>query len=404
MEKPLRILVVVNLQWDPRLGATRVWMELAEQWRAAGHTVEKFCLTDAYPIETSSRPLYALRQVLFAYKAAAFVKRNGHRFDVIDALIGTLPFSKRRLGFRGLLVARSVGLYLLYERFEQRMARKTPPTARGSFLGRIFYRQVRRRVLRDSDRAVRHADLINVPNEEEAASLREESIRPERLIVQPYGLTPERARAFAAAALMPDVRLARPCVCFVGMWSPRKGAHDWAAIIGAVRAVLPGTRFRFLGTMVETQVIHDALGEAAENVECVSAYQPDELPGWLADCTVGAFPSYVEGFGLAVIEQLAAGLPTVAYETAGPRDILQKKLPQLLVPCGQVAEFAAAIVRVLSLSEQDYRALSETSIQAANDFSWPRIAADAIEIFRRHLRSALPASDGVLAGGDPAKT
>ncbi|MEP6821105.1 MAG: glycosyltransferase family 4 protein [Chthoniobacterales bacterium] len=386
MEKPLRILVVVNLPWDPRLGATRVWMELAEQWRAAGHTVEKFCLTDAYPVKCSSRPLSALRQVLFAYKAGAFVKANGHQFDVIDALIGTLPFSKRRLNFRGLLVARSVGLYLLYERFEKRMARKAPRSARGTFLGRIFYRQVRRRVLRDSGRAVRHADLINVPNEEEAACLREEKISAERIVVQPYGLTPDRARALAFAAIPPESRLARPCVSFVGMWSPRKGAHDWAAIIRAVRAAVPQTRFRFLGTMVTAQVIEDALGKAAENVECVSDYQPEELPGLLADCTVGAFPSYVEGFGLAVIEQLAAGLPTVAYETAGPRDILREKLPQLLVPCGQVEEFAAALVRVLSLGAQDYRALSQKSIEAANDFSWPRIAHHAIEIFRRHLR------------------
>ncbi len=388
MEKPLRILVVVNLPWDPRLGATRVWIELAEQWRAAGHTVEKFCLTDAYPVDSSSRPVTALRQALFASKAAAFVRANGHNFDVIDALVGTLPFSKKRLGFRGLLVARSVGLYLLYERFEQRMVRKMPPVARGTFLGRVFYRQVRRRVLRDSDRAVRRADLVNVPNEEEAVCLREEKIPAERMVVQPYGLTPDRARSFAAAALTPEIRLAHPCVSFVGMWSPRKGAHDWAAIIQAVRAAVPAARFRFLGTMVDDQVIHDALGDAAKNVECVSAYEPDELPRLLADCTVGAFPSYVEGFGLAIIEQLAAGLPTVAYETAGPRDILQRGLPQLLIPSGQVAEFAAAIVRVLTLNEPDYRALSQASIVTASQFSWPRIAEDAIEIFRRHMQTA----------------
>ena len=41
-EKPLRILAIVNLPWDSRLGAARVWMELADQWRADGHTVEKY--------------------------------------------------------------------------------------------------------------------------------------------------------------------------------------------------------------------------------------------------------------------------------------------------------------------------------------------------------------------------
>ncbi len=42
-------------------------------------------------------PIFALRQLHFPYKAAAFVRENGAHFDVIDALIGVLPFSKSRL-------------------------------------------------------------------------------------------------------------------------------------------------------------------------------------------------------------------------------------------------------------------------------------------------------------------
>ena len=63
--RPLRILAIVNLPWDSRLGAARVWIELAKEWTRAGHTVEKFCLTDAYPQPTSSRVHSALRQALF---------------------------------------------------------------------------------------------------------------------------------------------------------------------------------------------------------------------------------------------------------------------------------------------------------------------------------------------------
>src|SRR2546426_10517731 len=94
MTSPLRILAIVNLPWDPRLGAARVWIELSEEWRKAGHTVEKFCLTDAFPKPTSSRGLSALRQMIFPSRAAAFVRQNADRFDIIDCLIGTLPFSK----------------------------------------------------------------------------------------------------------------------------------------------------------------------------------------------------------------------------------------------------------------------------------------------------------------------
>ncbi|MGI8437872.1 MAG: glycosyltransferase [Chthoniobacterales bacterium] len=386
----LRILAVVNLPWDPRLGATRVWIELAEQWRAAGHTVEKICLTDAYPQKTASPRLAAVRELLFARKAAAFVRAHGHNFDVIDALLGTLPYSKRRLCFRGLLVARSVGLYLRYERFAQSVARQTPRTARGTLRGRFFYRFLRRRTLRASDRAVRHADLINVPNEQESVSLREEIGRADGIVVLPYGLAPKTAHALAQAALSPAARLSQARVCVLGMWAPRKGAQDWPRIIRAVRAQAPQAKFRFLGTMVDPRVIPEALGQEAENIECISKYQPDELPSLLADCTVGAFPSYVEGFGLAVIEQLTAGLPTVAYDTAGPRDILRRHLGSLLVPCGQVEEFAATLLRLLSLEVEDYRQLSEKSRLAAAGFSWPEIAAETIALYRHGLENCSP--------------
>src|SRR2546428_7526044 len=102
MNTPLRILAIVNLPWDPRLGAARVWIELTEEWTKAGHIVEKFCLTDAFPTPTSSRGLSALRQAIFPYRGAAYVRRNAQRFDIIDCLVGTLPFSKKSLRLHGL--------------------------------------------------------------------------------------------------------------------------------------------------------------------------------------------------------------------------------------------------------------------------------------------------------------
>src|SRR2546430_3089823 len=97
MEKSLRILAIVNLPWEPRLGAARVYIELVEHWKATGHHVEKFCLSDAFPRPTNSNPLSMLRQLLFAYWAARFVRRDASCFGVLDVLVGTLPLSKEAL-------------------------------------------------------------------------------------------------------------------------------------------------------------------------------------------------------------------------------------------------------------------------------------------------------------------
>jgi glycosyltransferase involved in cell wall biosynthesis len=385
--KPLRILIVLNLEWNPRLGAVRVYMELAEQWRAAGNVVEHFSLSDAFPRVRSSRAGFAIRQIAFAYKAAAFVKENAARFDVIDALIGSLPMSKKKLGFVGLLVARSVGLYRLYDRFEMRARQRWPHRSRGKFLGRIFYSLTRRWLTRASDQAVRHADLINVPNENEAVCLRRELGSADRIIVQPYGLTNDRCRALLEHAAPATVRLAGKKISFIGMWAARKGSHDWAQIIRRVRQNIPDARFCFLGTMVEAGTISSDLGNSSRrDVEFISEYSPEDLPKLLSDCAAGAFPSYVEGFGLAVLEQLAAGIPTVAFDVPGPGDILGEQLPELLVVSGEIDAFAAAICHLLKLDVAAYESLSKRCVGIAATFNWRTIAGNALAKYRERLR------------------
>src|SRR6476620_10802149 len=174
MEKPLRILAVVNVPWDRRLGAARVWIELTDEWRKAGHQVEKFCLTDAFPEPASSGAHAAIRLLAFPQRAAKFIRENAERFDVIDALIGTLPFSKKSLGFHGLLVARSVGLYHLYEKFERMAAKRWAPIKKARLVGRPFYWFFGQRLRAASQASVRHCDLLNLPNSDELVCVRDE--------------------------------------------------------------------------------------------------------------------------------------------------------------------------------------------------------------------------------------
>jgi glycosyltransferase involved in cell wall biosynthesis len=387
MDKPLRILAVVNLPLDPRFGAARVFLEVTDEWTRSGHLVEKFCLTDAFPNPAASPIAFAFRQWFFVYKAAAFVRKHGDRFDVIDALIGSVPFSKRSLRFKGLLVARSVGLPQLYDQFEQSVGKRWPGFSKGKLAGRILRSFIRWRSLRAADKSIRRADLVNLPNEEEASYLRREAeSESQPMIVQPYGLSIERRDALLRAARPAAARLAQKKICFIGMWNPRKGSRDWAEIIRNVRKQVPGASFCFLGTMVDPRIVLRDLGEEASTaVQSIADYEPDQLPELLAECAVGAFPSFVEGFGLAVIEQLAAGIPTLAYDVAGPRHILGEQLSQLLVSPGDVASFAAAISGVLRCNPEEYQALAQRSVETANRFSWPTIARDTLRLYETAL-------------------
>lgn len=386
MDKPLRILCVVNVPWDPRLGAARVWIELSDQWRRAGHAVEKFCLTDAFPEPPASPVQNALRLLGFPQHAAKFIRENADRFDVVDALVGTLPFPKKALGFHGLLVARSVGLYHLYEKVERAAAKRWPPAPKGKLLGRPFYWFFNQRLRAASRTSIQHCDLLNLPNGDELECVRLEINSRKPAIVQPYGVRPERRDALAAAAAPARQRWEKKKIVFLGMWSRRKGSLDWPLIVTEVRARVPQARFLFLGTMIANEKVWTDLGiESADFVEIVPQFDPDQLPGILADCAVGAFPSYVEGFGIAVVEQLAAGLPTIAYDAPGPRDILRGDLAEFLVPAGDTARFSDAISNLLTGDFAAYDQLSARSRHAAANFSWPAIAEATTAQYRAHL-------------------
>ena len=195
-------------------------------------------------------------------------------------------------------------------------------------------------------------------------------------VVQPYGLTPARRQALGDAAAPAEARWRKKKIVFIGMWSPRKGAKDWGQIVRQIRARVPDACFLFLGTMIATKnVWNDLEFGPADFVEVVPQFDPDELPRLLSDCAVGAFPSYVEGFGMAVVEQLAAGLPTVAYDAPGPRDILRDNLPGLLVAPGDVARFSEAIAQIFERGAASYQELSERSATTPCDSPGPRSPA-----------------------------
>jgi glycosyltransferase involved in cell wall biosynthesis len=384
VEKPLRILGIVNLPWDPRLGAARVWFELSEQWTKTGHKIDKFCLSDAFPKPTRSRALSAWRQAVFPYRAARYVRRNAGKFNVVDCLIGTLPFSTKSLRFDGLLVGRSIGLYLAYDEFMRFSRRRWPDQPRGKFLGRLFYTFTSWLLRRSANRALARCDLFNVPNEDEKQSLGKCSTVP--TIVLPYGLNEAERAALAGAAQSASARLAQKEICFLGMWSARKGSRDWPEIIRAILNSVPDARFSFLGTMTDQQtVLRDLRLSSSKSIRCLTSYDPKELPQLIGGSVVGLFPSYIEGFGLSVLEQLAAGIPTIAYDVPGPRHIFAATDAQFLVPVGNTKAMAGRALEMLQMNETDYSALSAKCRQIAEQFRWEQIASDTIRAYAAAL-------------------
>jgi glycosyltransferase involved in cell wall biosynthesis len=81
-------------------------------------------------------------------------------------------------------------------------------------------------------------------------------------------------------------------------------------------------------------------------------------------------PSLAEGFGLVLIEAMAAGVPVVATDVAGIRDVVRAGQTGLLVPAGNAAALAHAIERIIMDQALRHQLTSNASADVRQRFVW----------------------------------
>jgi glycosyltransferase-like protein len=180
----------------------------------------------------------------------------------------------------------------------------------------------------------------------------------------------------------------RPLVLSVGGLEPRKGSDVLVQALallrepgrpGPVLAVLGGHSFQDYRAYREAVLDRlPGLGlELGRDVVEVGTVPEADMPSWYAAADVLAFPSVKEGFGLAVLEAMSAGLPVVTSDLPVFREYLEPGRDALLVPVGDAAGLAAALRSVLT--DRGRRAtLVAAGRSVAERFTWAESA-------RRHL-------------------
>ena len=85
--------------------------------------------------------------------------------------------------------------------------------------------------------------------------------------------------------------------------------------------------------------------------------------------------------GVTTIEANACGTPVVASNVAGLRDAVHNPYSGLLIPYGNVDEFASNITKLL-IETKTRQLMSNESIEWAKKFDWDKSANKSIEIFQ----------------------
>jgi glycosyltransferase involved in cell wall biosynthesis len=93
----------------------------------------------------------------------------------------------------------------------------------------------------------------------------------------------------------------------------------------------------------------------------------------LGQIDVLVLPSLAEGFGLVLIEAMAAGIPVVATDAPGIRTVVSNDVNGLLVPIDDPAALAQAIERVTSDRALQIRLVEAGRRTVAERYSWASV-------------------------------
>ena len=177
-----------------------------------------------------------------------------------------------------------------------------------------------------------------------------------------------------------------PCryILAVNMGNPKKNAP----ILAGAYAKLPSSVRADVKLVVVGEWSPDALDlrRVAENAGCgadviLTGHIPrEDLYRITAGASLFCFPSLHEGFGLPVLEAMAAGIPVISSEAASLPEVAGDAA--VLLDPKNVGAWTAAMERLL-ISETDRAELSARGKKRAREFSWVKAARETLAVLEQ---------------------
>ena len=143
----------------------------------------------------------------------------------------------------------------------------------------------------------------------------------------------------------------RPIIFCVRRLAKRMGLENSIAAIDQVRKQYPDVLLYIAGKGALGKTLHQQIAELelTRNVSLLGYIADEQLPLAYRAANFSVVPTTAfEGFGLIIIESLAAGTPVIGTPIGGIPEILQPFCPDLLFESASVEDIAQGIIEILS--------------------------------------------------------
>jgi glycogen(starch) synthase len=202
-----------------------------------------------------------------------------------------------------------------------------------------------------------------------------------------YGVPEEKIRV-VYNAVRPSARVrhslrAEQTVLYLGRLTLMKNVETFLRAAARVAPLVPGARFIVAGDGPEYPRLRDLAQHLglSERVVFLGHVSDEERAVLLATASVFVLPSVVEPFGIAALEALVSGLPTIVSKTSGVAEVANAIFA---VDFWDTEEFASRTAELL-LYPTLRRVMGEAAREEALRDGWPERARETARVYAEAL-------------------
>jgi glycosyltransferase involved in cell wall biosynthesis len=377
----MKIILVSGHKKNWEAGASTVYLHLNQELQKLSYQSQLFNAEDYL---SNNIPQY-LKIFVHPFDVKNKILEQAKKNDVVEVAgnIGWRLFSalrSPRLKKRPLLVTRLHGL-----EFKDEQARITQTIARLMTVP-VKYRLLSRHWLNWQEfRTIALADVVICHTTREADAIITARLKDERqVVVFPLGVDSSfiLERAYNVEAKK---------VLWWGSWVERKGIYDLPRAFELITRDLPELQLTIGGVGESPQTILSNFSPHLRPLITVLPFvSRTEQKAVFAQHDLFLFPSLSEGFGLALLEAMATGMPCITTLT-GMYDWLEHGQNCYIVPMNAPTAIARAIKR-LSSDLELRRRIGHGARETAEKLPWQQFGLKTIEVYK-DFASKLSASN-----------
>ena len=240
-------------------------------------------------------------------------------------------------------------------------------------------------------------DHVIAPSESVQDMLRKKGVE-RKITVVPTGVEPSFFKRGEPGKLRRKFRIPRDAavVGHVGRLSSEKNLEFLASSVAKFLSQEPKARFLIVGTGPSKKFIRKIFEKAGvqDRVHYAGVLKGKELISAYQAMDVFAFASQSETQGLVVTEAMAAGVPVVAVDAPGVREVVKDRRNGRLLANEDQDAFCGALSWAVHLNAGRMGRVKEAARNTARKFSLEICARRALDVYKRVRRRRAPFRDG----------